>query len=56
MLEGPPGRLGDLSCPIISAEAQLEIKRRFREIRPDGRSGRTTGRTSSCSRLLKRRG
>lgn len=27
MLEGCPGRIGDLSCPVISAEAQIEIKR-----------------------------
>ncbi|MFI1385229.1 nucleotidyltransferase domain-containing protein [Embleya sp. NPDC020886] len=26
MLETPPGRLGGLSCPIISPEAQVEIK------------------------------
>lgn len=23
---GPPGRLGDLTCPIVSAAAQIEIK------------------------------
>ncbi|MGC0419840.1 nucleotidyltransferase domain-containing protein [Embleya sp. AB8] len=26
MLDAPPGKLGGVSCPIISAEAQIEIK------------------------------
>jgi hypothetical protein len=35
MLEGPPGRLGDLVCPIINPRAQIEIKERFPAWRPD---------------------
>jgi hypothetical protein len=26
MLDGPPGRLGDLVCPMVSVPAQIEIK------------------------------
>jgi hypothetical protein len=26
MLDGPPGRIGDLTCSIVSAAAQIEIK------------------------------
>jgi hypothetical protein len=35
MLGTGTGRIGDVSCPIVSAESQLEVKRRFREWRPD---------------------
>ncbi|MGW4891505.1 nucleotidyltransferase domain-containing protein [Kitasatospora sp. NPDC004240] len=27
MLDGPPGRLGAIECPIVGAQAQIEIKR-----------------------------
>jgi Aminoglycoside-2''-adenylyltransferase len=39
MLDAPPGRLGDLVCPIVSAESQIEVKRRFQLVQPD-RPGR----------------
>ena len=26
LVDGPPGRLGGLNCPIVSAEAQIEVK------------------------------
>jgi hypothetical protein len=35
MLDGGPGRIGTLVVPIIGPEAQIEIKRRFRELRPE---------------------
>jgi len=35
MLTAPPGQLGGLSCPIISPQAQIEIKQKFPEWRPD---------------------
>lgn len=35
MLVGPPGRLGDLVCPIVNPRVQLEIKQKFGEWRPD---------------------
>ncbi len=35
MLVGPPGRLGDLICPIMNAHVQLEIKEKFGEWEPD---------------------
>jgi hypothetical protein len=35
MLEGTSGRIGSITAPVISPEAQLEVKRRFREWRPD---------------------
>jgi hypothetical protein len=27
MLDAPPGRIGDLECPVISPRAQIEIKK-----------------------------
>jgi hypothetical protein len=35
MLGTAIGRIGDVSCPIVSPESQLEVKRRFREWQPD---------------------
>lgn len=35
MLDGPSGRIGGVVAPIISPKAQIEIKRRFREVRPE---------------------
>lgn len=35
MLVGPPGRMGDLICPIMNPHVQLEIKERFGEWEPD---------------------
>jgi len=35
MLEAAGGRIGDISVPIVSPESQLEVKKRFREWRPD---------------------
>ena len=26
LLDGPPGRIGDITCPIVSPRAQIEIK------------------------------
>jgi hypothetical protein len=34
MLGGPPGRLHDLTCPIITPQAQIEIKRMMPEWMP----------------------
>jgi hypothetical protein len=35
MLVGPPGRLGDLVCPMVNPHVQVEIKEKFQEWRPD---------------------
>jgi hypothetical protein len=35
MLGTAVGRIGDVSCPIVSAESQLEVKRKFRQWQPD---------------------
>ncbi len=35
MLVGPPGRLGDLICPIMNTKVQIEIKEKFGEWEPD---------------------
>lgn len=35
MLDGLPGRIGNLVCPIINPRVQIEIKERFTEWRPD---------------------
>lgn len=39
MLDAPPGRLGALVYPIVSAAAQIDAKRRFRLVQPS-RPGR----------------
>jgi Aminoglycoside-2''-adenylyltransferase len=44
MLAPCEGRIGDVACPIITPEAQLDIKRVFRRHRPD-RPERTKERT-----------
>jgi len=35
MLVGPPGRLGDLVCPMVNPQVQVEIKEKFGDWRPD---------------------
>ena len=35
MLGTASGRIGALSCPIVSPESQIEVKHKFREWRPD---------------------
>jgi len=35
MLGTAEGQIGDLSCPIVSPESQLQVKRLFREWQPD---------------------
>ncbi|HEX6508397.1 MAG TPA: aminoglycoside adenylyltransferase [Chloroflexota bacterium] len=35
MLDGAPGRIGALVCPIVNPQVQIEIKEKFREWRPD---------------------
>jgi len=35
ILVGPPGRLGDLICPIMNPKVQIEIKEKFGEWEPD---------------------
>ncbi|MBV1852983.1 nucleotidyltransferase domain-containing protein [Catellatospora tritici] len=34
MLAGPLGRIGDLTCPVISPQAQIELKLRYPEWNP----------------------
>lgn len=34
MLEGPPGRLGEVTCPIVNPQVQIAIKELFRQARP----------------------
>ncbi|MDI1464485.1 aminoglycoside adenylyltransferase [Catellatospora sp. KI3] len=34
MLDWPPGRIGDLACPVISPQAQIELKLRYPEWNP----------------------
>jgi Aminoglycoside-2''-adenylyltransferase len=35
MLETATGRIGALTCPIVSPESLVEVKKKFREWRPD---------------------
>lgn len=57
MLEGGEGRIGELACPVVSVASQLEVKRRYREARPD-RPGRAKDRADAAvlEAFLARRG
>jgi Aminoglycoside-2''-adenylyltransferase len=35
MLEAAVGRIGDISAPIVSPESQVDVKKKFRDWRPD---------------------